>query len=152
MEGVRLAQPSDMARCVSLLEAALDAAKRLRGGPDLLDGRGGTSSPVGDWTAPGSDRVLLAGLFDGQVVGVAAGHTEPDRGGLLGVVDCCYVEPPARQVGVGGALAGSLMEWFTDRGCAGVDALALPGDRSSKQLLESCGFKTRLLVLRRRLP
>ena len=37
------------------------------------------------------------------------------------------------------------------RGCSDIDALALPGDRSSKQRLEAAGFVARLLTLNRRL-
>jgi hypothetical protein len=95
------------------------------------------------------DRVLLVGLFDEVVVGLAAGRVADDR---IGQVDCCYVETGARGVGVGESLIGSLLGWFGERGCTGVDALALPGDRSTKQLLENAGFKARLLVLHRRLP
>jgi hypothetical protein len=48
-------------------------------------------------------------------------------------------------------MVGSLVDWFAAHGCTDVDAVALPGDRSSKQLLESSGFKARLLVLHRSL-
>ena len=43
------------------------------------------------------------------------------------------------------------VEWCTARGCTDVDALALPGDRSTKQRLEAAGFTARLLTLSRRL-
>ncbi|HLG66354.1 MAG TPA: GNAT family N-acetyltransferase [Acidimicrobiales bacterium] len=134
-----------------------------RGHPPDVDG-------LARW-AVGEDHTLLAGLFDDVVVGVAAGRVDPGRIHLdridldridpgrigpgrigldrVGTVEACYVEPEARGVGVGTALLTALLEWFTARRCIAVDALALPGDRSTKQLLESAGFKTRLLVLRR---
>jgi hypothetical protein len=41
--------------------------------------------------------------------------------------------------------------WCVAAGCEEVDALALPGDRSTKQRLEAAGFSARLLTLSRRL-
>ena len=41
--------------------------------------------------------------------------------------------------------------WCAEKGCAAVDALALPGDRTTKQRLEGSGFTARLLTLSRRL-
>ena len=43
------------------------------------------------------------------------------------------------------------MDWCTAWGCTEVDALALPGDRTTKQRLEAAGFTARLLTLSRRL-
>jgi GNAT superfamily N-acetyltransferase len=61
------------------------------------------------------------------------------------------VETGARGVGVGTALMDAAVAWCTERGCSGVDALALPGDRTTKQRLEAAGFSARLLTLSRRL-
>ena len=182
MEGVRRAAPGDLERCAALLEAARQDALARRGGPLLLldagaptGGMHATAAALDRWIAAGDDRVLLAGTFDDVVVGVGAAHVRarteargPDgpasvtdtagvagptrQPGLMGVVDCCYVEAAARRVGVGGALASALVAWLTERGCAGVDVLALPGDRETKQLFESEGFSARLLVLHRPLP
>jgi GNAT superfamily N-acetyltransferase len=134
---------------------ALTATRRQRGGAALLaqltaEAAGGLDPDrvVADWLTPADDRVALVGLFAGEVVGLAAGSllgAAPAVGRVLG----CYVEPDARGVGVGTALLGALIEWFAGRGCASVDATALPGDRLSKQLFEAKGFTTRLLVLRR---
>ena len=73
----------------------------------------------------------------------AAGHRR------LGRVECCYVEPAARQVGVGTSLLAGMVGWLAEVGCTDVEAPALPGDRTSKQLLEAAGFKARLLPLHR---
>jgi hypothetical protein len=67
----------------------------------------------------------------------------------LGRIECCYVEVGAREVGVGEALVNELLAWFSAEGCTDVDALALPGDRRTKQLYETSGFKARLLTLHR---
>jgi GNAT superfamily N-acetyltransferase len=95
---------------------------------------------------------VWVGTVDDQIVGYATGRTETLPGGTdLGVVEELFVEPGARGVGVGEALMGALLAWFVDRGCAGVDTVALPGDRLTKNFFESNGFKARLLVMHRAL-
>lgn len=165
MEEVRPARAEDVDRCVALVAQARESARAQRGGPLLLAGCGdeppfeeaseetASLAVLRRYRRHDPDAVLFVGLFEHEVVGVGAGHVERrDPFGLVGLVDCCYVEPGARQVGVGGALAEALVSWFGRRGCAGVDAPALPGDRATKQLFEAAGFSARLLVLHRRLP
>lgn len=43
------------------------------------------------------------------------------------------------------------LDWFVGAGCTGVDALALPGARATKNFFEENGFTARLLVVHRRL-
>ena len=94
----------------------------------------------------------MVGEYEGAVVGLLAVTAGDGPGGLTnGVIECCYVETGARGVGVGTALMDAAVAWCTERGCAGVDALALPGDRTTKQRLEAAGFSARLLTLNRRL-
>ncbi|MDA8315324.1 MAG: GNAT family N-acetyltransferase [Actinomycetota bacterium] len=158
MEGACPARPDQLVTCARLLEEARDHAATLRGGPELLAASQLPAAPdpiteqwlTRQWTGP--ERVLLAGTIDQTVVGVGAGHVTRRSAERVGVVDCCYVEAPARGVGVGTALAQALVGWFTAAACAAVDAPALPGDRETKQLFESQGLSARLLILRRRLP
>lgn len=98
--------------------------------------------------ADGRRRVLV-GTVDGAVVGLASGRIDEVGEATIGVVDGLYVEPPARQVGVGRTLLDALMGWFTASGCRGVDVAALPGDRAAKSLFEAAGFKARLIVMHR---
>ena len=95
--------------------------------------------------------MLVVGEFHQAVVGLGAAVTLPSHSGLSGRIECCYVEAEARGVGVGSALMESMVAWCSERGCTDIDALALPGDRSSKQRLEAAGFTARLLTLNRRL-
>lgn len=148
-----------MATCAHLLGAARAAAAQMRGGAALLagcepavpaDGHG-LEALVRTWLTD-DRRVVLAGVYDDVVVGVGVGHVTESAGAPLGVVDCVYVEPDARTVGVGSALVGALVTAFVRRGCVAMDARALPGDRSTKQRFESAGLSARLLVLHRRLP
>ena len=152
MEGVRTAEPGDLERCTELLSAA----RRAAGGR----GAGLPGAPlagpdtVADWLVDGPSRLVLVGTFQGAVVGLATGHVASEgpgegAGRRLGTIDCCYVEPAARDVGVGGAMMTELVGWFGRQGCTGIDAPALPGDRETKRLYEAAGFKARLLVLHR---
>jgi GNAT superfamily N-acetyltransferase len=150
VEDARPARPDDLERCATLLDAALAEFAGHRGGAHVgpLDG----AALLATWSAAGDDRAFLVGTFDRAVVGLAAGALDRADGIVLGRIECCYVQPEARAVGVGASLTRALLEWFSANGCREVDAIALPGDRSTKQLLEAAGFKTRLLVLRRSLP
>ena len=158
MEGARLARPEELTTCARLLEEARDRAAVMRGGPELLAASLLAPAPSpfsGQWLAGHwreDERVLLAGTIDQIVVGVGVGHVTRRAEGRVGVVDCCYVEAAARGVGVGAALAQTLVSWFIAEACVAIDAPALPGDRETKQLFETQGLSARLLVLRRRLP
>lgn len=95
---------------------------------------------------------VWVGTFDEVVVGFGTGRTAPLRdGGLLGIIDLLYVHPEARGVGVGEALMAELLAWFREQGCMGVDAMALPGMRETKNFFEESGFSARLLVVHNRL-
>jgi len=84
-------------------------------------------------------------------VGFASARIEQLRDGTtLGVIGDLYVEPDARGVGVGEALMDALLVWASERGCQGVDATALPGDRATKNFFEGSGFTARLLVMHHR--
>lgn len=70
-----------------------------------------------------------------------------DAGSLLVVVDrvilALYVAPEHRRQGRGGAL----VHFARTNEPSARDALALPGDRATKSLYESVGWKARLLTL-----
>jgi GNAT superfamily N-acetyltransferase len=80
--------------------------------------------------------------------GVVRRESRPD-GGLLGVIEDIYVDPGARAVGLGEALMDHLLRWCRDQGCFGVDSLALPGDRATKNFFESFGLVARAIVVHR---
>ncbi|MGH8989564.1 MAG: GNAT family N-acetyltransferase [Acidimicrobiales bacterium] len=157
MEAARPALPDDHAACARLLEEARDQARGLRGGQELLATCSLAPVPLSvdeQWVAEhciGAQRVLLVGTIADVVVGVGTGGVTMRGAEQVGTVECCYVESAARGVGVGSALADALLGWFAARGCAAVDAPALPGDRSMKQLFESQGLSARALILHRRL-
>jgi GNAT superfamily N-acetyltransferase len=96
--------------------------------------------------------LVLAGTIDGTVVGYAVAVTEELRTGeRLGIVTDVYVDPGAREVGVGEAMLDQVVAWCEDAGCIGIDALALPGNRHTKNFFESFKFTARAIVVHRRL-
>lgn len=151
MELARPARGDDRQACTRLLSLALVAAEAMRGGAALV-GDATTVSLLDRWTAPGDTAQLLVGEYEGVVVGLLAVTAAPaPRGQTNGLIECCYVETGARGVGVGTALMDRAAAWCTERGCSNMDALALPGDRTTKQRLEAAGLSARLLTLSRRL-
>jgi len=153
LEAVRRAEAPDIDRCRELLASAVAANEGKRGAALLFVGEPDIERPdalIARWMADES-AVVLVGTFSDAVVGLGTGRVVRLGDRSVGRIDCFYVEPGARAVGVGAALIEGLVGWFTGRGCADVDATVLPGDRSSKQLLEASGFKARLLVLHRSL-
>ena len=151
MELARPARAEDRQACTRLLSQALVTAESMRGGAALI----GDATPVtllNRWTEPGETAQLMVGEYEGAVVGLLAVTTaRGPRGATNGLIGCCYVETGARGVGVGTALMDAAVAWCTEKGCDTVDALALPGDRTTKQRLEGSGFTARLLTLSRRL-
>jgi GNAT superfamily N-acetyltransferase len=134
---------------VQLLGEALSQAKSMRGGPALVGG----ATPE-DLLARWDDKNAPAGVFVGEYggapVGVLAVRAPGEGGHPRGRIECCYVDRDARGVGVGTALMEAAVAWCAAAGCLEVDALALPGDRATKQRLEAAGFTARLLTLSRR--
>jgi GNAT superfamily N-acetyltransferase len=149
---VELARPAtdaDRASCVQLLGEALARATSMRGGPALV--RGATAEDLlARWSSGDDPAGVFVGEFEGAVVGVLAVAAVDLGGERRGRIDCCYVDEDARGVGVGTALMEAAVAWCDEAGCAEVDALALPGDRATKQRLEASGFTARLLTLSRR--
>jgi ribosomal protein S18 acetylase RimI-like enzyme len=157
VEGVRPATSEDADRCGELCRQALAELDTARGGrlfarretglvAKALMRPGGLSRLLAD----GRRRILL-GTIDEVVVAMAVGRIDNVGEASLGVVDGCYVEPGARQVGVGRALVDALVTSFAAAGCRGVDMPSLPGDRNTKNLLEAAGFKARLVIMHRSL-
>ena len=83
-----------------------------------------------------AQRALETEVRDGQVVGLAV------RSGT--VIAALYVVPAHR----GGGVAREMVTGLLARGDAPEDAWALPGDRATKSLYESLGWKARLLTMR----
>ena len=156
-ESVRSALRTDADRCAALCRVAIEEVGARRGGPMLL--RRDTGLVAKALLRPGgldrlladSRRQVLLGTYDGEIVGLAVGRAEEVGESTMGVIDACYVELAAREVGVGRALLEALVAWFSAFGCLAIDASALPGDRETKSFFEANGFKGRMITYHRAL-
>jgi len=154
IEAARRAGVDDLDDLERLARLAIEQHKPLRGGL-LWSLTLGRQEPVAESlqraiTDP--DQRVVVGTIDEAVVGYGAVHVLGLADGRpLGVVDELYVEPGARAVGVGEALMDLLVAWCRDRGCVGIDAVALPGDRETKNFFETFGLKARAIVVHRQL-
>jgi len=92
------------------------------------------------------------GTIDDVVVGFGVVATEDLHDGRsLGVVPELFVTERARAVGVGEQMLELLVGWCSDRGCVGIDTLALPGHRATKNFFEQSGFTARAIIMHRNL-
>ncbi|MET0903028.1 MAG: GNAT family N-acetyltransferase [Acidimicrobiales bacterium] len=153
-EGTRPATDEDVARLAELAGAAVDELRQGRGGQVWARQAARRPPFEADLRAQVDDpgHRVLVGTVDDVVMGYAVARTDllPD-GGRLGVVTDLYTEPGARELGIGEAMMAALVEWCREQGCFGVDSLALPGDRHTKNFFESFGLVARAIVVHRSL-
>lgn len=149
---VRPAVPADLEHLVRLDRLARAHLRGLRGGEMYLLHTARPEPPDHSLRADldDVDRVVLLGCLGQVPVGyaVAAVHPLADGTCAAEVVEL-FVEPDARHVGVGNHLMHRLVHWANDRGCIGIDARALPGDRVTKNFFESFGLVARAITVHR---
>ncbi len=149
---VRRAEPDDLDELVRLDTAAREHLNQHRGGPVYLLRSARPRPPHDSLAADLSDdrtRVSL-GCIGSAPVGYAVTRlVELGDGTLVAEVADIFVEPPARDVGVGNALMEDAVEWARSQRCVGIDAHALPGDRNTKNFFESFGLVARAITVHR---
>ncbi len=130
---------------------------------ELTRQRGGTLwSRLGGWTPPSASTfhsrltdescLLAVGLIDDTVVGYSVTECELlSDGARLCRLGEIFVLAGARGVGVGEELMELSVAWGRETGCLGIDSMALPGDRTTKNFFERSGFKARSIVVHRSL-
>jgi GNAT superfamily N-acetyltransferase len=154
--GARLATAADLADLARLWREALAEVTPIRGGAALA-AAGHRPEPLEEGLAEDlgrPDRLLGCGHLDGVVLGMVAGRTRPSPvpgEDPVAVLELVYVEPAARAVGIGEAMLGLATGWARDRGCAAIEAPALPGARQAKAFFEGAGMVARLLIMHRHL-
>ncbi len=154
MEGWRPATVDDLPRVAELAAQAVAEQRQSKGG-DVWVRREARQAPFEARLADelgAAETEVLVGTLDDAVLGygVAVVEALPD-GGRLGVVTDLYVEPGGREVGIGETLMQALVDWCAAQGCFGVDSLALPGDRATKNFFESFGLVARGIIVHRKL-
>lgn len=150
MEGVRLATAEDLGALEEFAAQAVEEQVENRGGA-IWSRRETRNQPYRvslEAALNDPDQDLWVGLIDEAAVGYAVARAEILRTGeILGIVSDLWVEPAAREVGVGEALINEIIGWCKERGCIGIDSMALPGNRATKNFFETFGFKARLLTV-----
>jgi GNAT superfamily N-acetyltransferase len=133
-----------------LARAAIDELAPMRGGA-VWKAREARAEPIEEGIEALLDdaeaRVLVA-TIDEVVLGYAVVRLERlGDGSVLGVVDDIFVEEGARQIGLGEMMMDDLVAWCDERKCIGMDAMALPGHRATKNFFEESGFTARQLIM-----
>jgi GNAT superfamily N-acetyltransferase len=153
-EACRPAQHADVPRLAELAAAAVEELRPGRGGAVWArhSARRPPYEPELARQIDADDHLVLAGLVDDLVMGYGVARAEVlADGGRLGVVTDLYTEPGQRELGLGEVVMDALVAWCREQGCFGVDSLALPGDRHTKNFFESFGLVARAIVVHRSL-
>jgi GNAT superfamily N-acetyltransferase len=152
MEVVRVACEADADQLVRLADEARQTARLSRGGEMYLlrDARQPPLDAMVRDALGDEQQLVLIGSLDEAPVGYALARLEElVDSSVMAVVDEIYVEPSGRQLGIGEALVTAILAWATERGCRGMQASALPGDRDTKNLFERFGLVARAIVVYR---
>jgi ribosomal protein S18 acetylase RimI-like enzyme len=118
----------------------------------LIDARGGQlrlrECPViTDWPSMFADEhttVFVATLIE-VVLGYMVVLIRPDID--RGVITHAFVEEGARELGLGDTMVEYAIALVREVGLSGIEAVALPGDRETKNLYERAGLTARKLTV-----
>ena len=149
-EAARAASEADLPAVAELAAELRRATADQRGGPLWAVYEALPGPTVPDLSARLADprQATVVGTLDDVVLAYGLARLTVVRDGrTLAVIDELLVTEPARAVGLGEAVLDALVAWAADHGALGVDATALPGDRTAKNFFESAGFTARRLVM-----
>ena len=155
VEDARPATIDDLPALQQLAREAIAELRPTRGG-ELWAQTLGRREPLaesfaGDLTDPAA--LVVVGCIDATIVGYGAVRLQGLADGRpIGVVDDLYTHPEARGIGVGEAMMDQLVAWCNEHDCTGIDAVALPGNRATKNFFETFGLTARAIVVHRALP
>jgi GNAT superfamily N-acetyltransferase len=154
VEQARPAAPADVEAIAELVREGVAALSVLRGGA-VWELQAARREPIedgvrADLVRDPSDGATVVGAVAGTIVGYGCSVVEAlADGSRLSVVRDLYVHPEARGIGVGEAMMNLLVAHAEAVGAIGIDALALPGDRQTKNFFETFGLKARAIVVHR---
>jgi len=153
-EASRPAAGTDLPRLAELAAEAVTELSALRGGAVWARAQARPAPYEDSLQAALGDpfQHVVVGTLDGTVMGYGVGRVDHLRdGGRLGVIEDLYTDPGCRELGLGEMMMDGLVQWCREQGCFGVDSLALPGDRHTKNFFESFGLVARAIVVHRSL-
>ncbi len=153
MEAARLAAADDAPAIIALGQQGTASLTTQRGGSIWSQREAHSDLSAVVAAALDGDQhssTAVVGTIDDVVVGYGLVRMERlHDGAILAVVSDIYVDPEARGVGVGEALMNLMVEQANAAGAVGIDALALPGDRATKNFFETFGLKARAILVHR---
>ncbi len=145
---------ADVADVEALGKAALAEKQDQRGGGLLLRTQfaDGLSEETIAGAVQSENKMIWVGELSDAAVGFAQAELKNlDDGGRIAELQALYVMPGARGVGVGESLMEAVLAWAEASGAEGVDSVALPGDRATKNFFEQFGLKARAILVHRSL-
>ena len=145
----RSAAKDDIPLMLRILGEAEGEIEKWRGGKVLWESRPSDSlDELLERCLAREDMLCLLGTLDDVPVSIGlAAHAKLANGDPIAKIQIFYVLEGARSVGAGAAIMAELAAWAEAKGCIGIDATALPGDRSTKNFFESHGMSARSLTL-----
>ncbi|HJO79593.1 MAG TPA: GNAT family N-acetyltransferase [Acidimicrobiales bacterium] len=152
VEAARRATTEDQVALVALLGSARSELVDKRGGQVLaLRDNAAHDLPAYVETCLSSQEMVVAiGTFDKVPMGFGLMRTfRAADDAIHAVIKELFVEPEARSVGIGEALLMFMLDAARKRNALGIEALALPGDRETKNFFETQGMSARALVVHR---
>jgi GNAT superfamily N-acetyltransferase len=97
------------------------------------------------------DTIVVIGDLDGYPFGFLVAVVEDmlpqGRGKRVGSIHLVYVDPDAREVGLGETMRDFALDMLRERGIRRFDAHVLPGHRLAKNFFEAGGFSARSIVM-----
>ena len=149
---VRPARPDDLPGLDDLATQAIEELTPNRGGA-VWRRQLGRPVPPGDSLAAdlaSEDHHVVLGTIDGEPVGYSVVRIDTlTDGSRLGIISDLFTLPGARDVAVGETMMDAVIAWCREQGCFGVDSIALPGDRHTKNFFESFGLVARAIIVHR---
>ena len=134
---IRPAEAKDVPDLNDLEEMARRGIANERGGERLLEI---TPARAEQWFA--EDYVTLLAVFDDVPVGFLSLRT-----GEISFFEGVYVHPDAREVGCGDALVAEARRIAIESGGRRLEAIALPGDRETKNLYERAAITAKAITV-----
>jgi GNAT superfamily N-acetyltransferase len=150
----RFATGDDLEVLCELARGLYGALADQRGGPVHMSLSGRPEPYRDSFAADQADpqAIVVVGVFAGVPVGFTVVRLVPTNGeDVIASMSEIYTEPDARGVGVGEAMLDFAIAWACERGAIGIDAVALPGMRDTKNFFERFGLTARSIAVYRSL-